>query len=111
MATKIYFPLPRYPVTPLRPPSADRRLPRPTSQSVSFTAPPPPTGPPPTTTGTALTIPCALPITPRVPPPRKVAPPPLPPKSNKNRGALLSDIRKGTKLKKTVTNDRSAPRI
>ena len=111
MITKIYLLLPRYPVTPLRPPSADRRLSRPTSQFVSFTAPPPPTGPPPTTPGAPPTTPSAPPTTPRAPPPRKVAPPPRPPKPNKNRGALLSDIRKGSKLKKTITNDRSAPRI
>ena len=33
------------------------------------------------------------------------------PKSTKDRGALLSDIRKGTSLKKSVTNDRSAPKL
>ena len=31
--------------------------------------------------------------------------------STKGRGALLSDIRKGTSLKKAVTNDRSAPKL
>ncbi|KAI2984053.1 hypothetical protein CBS147344_7364 [Aspergillus niger] len=48
-------------------------------------------------------------------------PPPPPPAGNlpsrpsgsaaKGRGALLSDIHKGAKLKKTVTNDRSAPMV
>ena len=33
------------------------------------------------------------------------------PKSTKDRGALLSDIRRGTSLKKGVTNDRSAPKL
>lgn len=52
------------------------------------------------------------------PPPPGPPPPPAapskksgsaPPPSNKNRGALLSQIHKGARLKKTVTNDRSAP--
>ncbi len=47
--------------------------------------PPPPPGPPP-------------------PPPPSQAPPKAP-----GRNALLSDISKGAKLKKAVTNDRSAP--
>ncbi|KAI4125630.1 MAG: hypothetical protein LQ338_004157 [Usnochroma carphineum] len=34
-----------------------------------------------------------------------------PPTVAKDRGALLTDITKGTKLKKAVTNDRSAPQI
>lgn len=60
--------------------------------------PPPPPGPPP----------------PGPPPPpgggpkgvgKKSAPPP----SGAGRGALLSSIQKGTKLKKAETNDRSAP--
>ena len=56
------------------------------------------------------------------PPPPPAAPPPPPtfasantekPKLNKKeqkgRGALLTDIHKGMKLKKAVTNDRSGP--
>eukprot|EP00731_Ephydatia_muelleri_P021661 Em0014g252a len=34
-----------------------------------------------------------------------------PPPPTTERSALLGDIRKGAKLKKTVTNDRSAPKI
>ena len=58
------------------------------------------------------------------PPPVKKAPPPpraekyssierVPPKPHikSGRGGLLSEIHKGTKLKRTVTNDRSAPRV
>ena len=58
------------------------------------------------------------------PPPVKKAPPPpraekyssierVPPKPHikSGRGGLLSEIQKGTKLKRTVTNDRSAPRV
>ena len=41
------------------------------------------------------------------PPPPAVAPPP--PKTDKSRGKLLDSIHKGSKLKKTVTNDRSGP--
>lgn len=50
------------------------------------------------------------------PPPPNAPPPPAvqsgpvkPPSGGKSRGALLSDIHKGARLKKTVTNDRSAP--
>ena len=52
------------------------------------------------------------------PPPPPPGPPPpsfsassgRPPKA-KSRGALLSDIHGGAKLKKTVTNDRSGPTV
>ena len=50
------------------------------------------------------------------PPPPPGPPPPSvaasgPPPKTKSRGALLSDIHKGAKLKKTVTNDRSGPAL
>ena len=53
---------------------------------------------------------------PAPPPPPPPPPPPTsstnaaPPKSN-NRAMLLNEIHKGTRLKKAVTNDRSAPAI
>ena len=59
--------------------------------------PPPPPPPPP-------------PLPPPRPPPPSGAPVSTgsPPK-RKRKGSLLSEIHKGAKLKKTVTNDRSAP--
>ncbi|KAL8831369.1 MAG: hypothetical protein Q9170_005332, partial [Blastenia crenularia] len=72
-------------------------------------AAPPPPPPPPPVPGFGR---------PGAPPP---APPPPggsssvlarpPPAAAKDRGALLTDITKGAKLKKAVTNDRSAPQI
>lgn len=59
----------------------------------------------------------------QLPPPKEAPPPPrskrqssydrAPPKlpSTTGRGALLSQIQEGAKLKKAVTNDRSAPRV
>uniref|UniRef100_A0A915DTW5 WH2 domain-containing protein n=1 Tax=Ditylenchus dipsaci TaxID=166011 RepID=A0A915DTW5_9BILA len=54
-----------------------------------------------------------------MPPPPPPAPPPppnlisakMPPKASGNRSALLGEIQKGKGLKKTVTNDRSAPLV
>ena len=62
--------------------------------------PPPPPGPPPTLRGGP-------------PPPPAPGPPPAAPVSaaQPGRSALLSQIQKGTQLKKAVTNDRSAPTV
>ncbi|XP_054751787.2 slowpoke-binding protein-like isoform X1 [Lytechinus pictus] len=74
----------------------------------------------------AVTIAPPPPVQPAIPPPPSVpAPPPAigfaPASSNSNavrdvpnvegRGALLSDIKKGMSLKKTVTRDKSAPKV
>ncbi|RIA84940.1 hypothetical protein C1645_831558 [Glomus cerebriforme] len=50
-----------------------------------------------------------MPGPPPPPPPPPAAPAPPPPSTGRN--ALLEDIQKGKKLKKSVTNDRSAPVI
>jgi hypothetical protein len=56
-----------------------------------------------------------MPGPPPPPPPGNIPPPPtlatLPKGKSDDRGALLKSIQKGTKLKKTVTNDRSQPII
>ncbi|XP_013782407.1 formin-like protein 14 [Limulus polyphemus] len=49
-----------------------------------------------------------MPPPPPPPPPSSGAPPSV---NTKDRNALLSEIRHGTRLKKAVTNDRSAPQI
>lgn len=73
------------------------------SKSLSkSSAPPPPKAPPP-------------PLAPAPPPPPAKGPPPPPavnaPAATTERSALLGDIRHGMKLKKTTTNDRSAPKV
>lgn len=45
------------------------------------------------------------------PPPPSFSAPSGPKIKTKTRGALLSDIHKGAKLRKTTTNDRSEPTI
>ncbi|MCJ1431361.1 hypothetical protein MMC27_000712 [Xylographa pallens] len=65
--------------------------------------PPPPPPPPPPGFGAGPPPP--------PPPPPGGAPARPPPAAAKDRGALLTDITKGARLKKAVTNDRSAPII
>ncbi|RUS80635.1 hypothetical protein EGW08_011585 [Elysia chlorotica] len=80
------------------------------STSSSSVAPPPPPPPPPPP-GPLIPGLGAPP-----PPPAPGPPPPMPASTpstsgTPGRSALLGDIRKGAKLKKTKTNDRSAPRV
>ena len=84
--------------TPTSPPVTNSNLPGPPPAP----APPPPPPPPPVK---------SMPPPPAPPPP----PPPPPPSQSSSdsgdRSALLDNIRIGTKLKKTVTNDRSTPKF
>lgn len=66
-------------------------------------ASPPPKYPPP--------LPKEAPPPPRTKRASVSKPPPPKPPSSAGRGALLSQIQKGARLKPTKTNDRSAPRV
>lgn len=84
------------------------------TQTVSVTIPPPPPTPPVAPPPPGAPPPVAPPMVPPPPPPPPGGPP-LPasdaPPATNERSALLGDIRKGMKLKKAVTNDRSAPKL
>ena len=69
-----------------------RRWSKPFQESIMPPPPPPPPGPPP-------------------PPAPRSGPPPKSSGKPQDRGALLSQIHKGARLKKVETNDRSAPTV
>ena len=69
-----------------------RRWSKPFQKSIMPPPPPPPPGPPP-------------------PPAPRSGPPPKSSGKPQDRGALLSQIHKGARLKKVETNDRSAPTV
>lgn len=62
-------------------------------------------------TTTIVSDPVAPPAPPPPPPPPMSTSVPKPVASTSNRGALLDSIKTGKQLKKTVTNDRSQPKI
>ena len=104
-----------YPTTEIRterpPPKATAPAPRRSSKShltKQASAP----QPPPTTSSAAVPKPPPPPPAAGAPPPPPVASAPLP-KTSSERGALLGSIHmfNKTALKKTVTNDRSAPKV
>jgi len=86
-------------ITPLSSSTMNANPPKPSSTA----APPPPAPPPPP----------AAPPSKSMSSPPPAPPPPPPPASGDagDRSALLDNIRLGTKLKKAVTNDRSAPKF
>ncbi|KAH3762485.1 hypothetical protein Pelo_5652 [Pelomyxa schiedti] len=66
-------------------------------------------GPPSPSSTASATTSSSCPPPPPPPPPRPAATQCCPPPASSGRGALLTDIHKGHRLKKTVTNDRSIP--
>jgi hypothetical protein len=94
--------------TPTRPSTSTATSNLPSAPTPAPTPPPPP---PPTPVVSQVSTPAPSPPPPPPPPP---APPPPPPPSSSggsDRSALLDNIRLGTTLKKTVTNDRSKPKV
>ncbi|MCJ1261999.1 hypothetical protein MMC22_001868 [Lobaria immixta] len=73
--------------------------------------PPPPPPPPPPMPGFGGSGPPPPPPPPGGPPNATTLPARPPAATTKDRGALLTDITKGARLKKAVTNDRSAPQV
>ncbi|XP_060066255.1 slowpoke-binding protein-like [Ylistrum balloti] len=95
--------------------TAEKRTSTPSDNSTTpSSGVPPPPPPPPPPSGVPPPPPPPPPAGPPVPGPPPPPPPPsssAPPPSSSGRTALLGAIRQGTKLKKTVTVDKSAPRL